>query len=241
VARLVAIIPARWASQRFPGKPLALIKGLPMIQHVYERAKSIPGLDLVQVATDNQEIFNTVLSFGGKALLTSPEHASGTDRLAEAARLLDLEATDIIINVQGDQPALNPNHGALLAQALIDEPNLSMATLAIPFTDPTEVSDPNHVKVVFGLDHLALYFSRAPIPYFREGTSNFYRHIGLYAYRAGFLWEFVKWPQGELEKIEKLEQLRALEHHKTIKVILAQGLSPEVDVPADLEKAEKAL
>ena len=239
---VVAIIPARFASSRFPGKPLATIGGQPMIRLVHERTLKIPGLAAVHVATDSQEIATIVRGFGGSALMTSKSHLTGTDRLAEASTILGLRDTDVVLNVQGDQPALNPAHPALLAKAMLEDGDLEMATLAIPMADPAEANDPNHVKVVFNHLGLALYFSRAPIPWPRDGgPGEYYKHVGLYAYRAGFLREFVAWPQSRLEKLESLEQLRALERGVGIKVLLAEGLSPEVDVPDDLAKAEEAL
>ncbi|MDR2368753.1 MAG: 3-deoxy-manno-octulosonate cytidylyltransferase [Deltaproteobacteria bacterium] len=239
---VVALIPARYASSRFPGKPLAIIGGKPMIRLVYERSLAIPGVDSVHVATDSEAIAGAVRAFGGRVIMTSGNHPSGTDRLAEAARALGLGAGDVVLNVQGDQPALNPGHPALLAGALAADPGLSMATLAVPMADPAEAMDPNHVKVVFGEDGMALYFSRAPIPWPRDGGPGaYFKHVGLYGYRAGFLAEFVGWPRGRLEALESLEQLRALERGVGIKVLLAAGLSPEVDVPADVAKAEAAL
>ncbi|MDR2386688.1 MAG: 3-deoxy-manno-octulosonate cytidylyltransferase [Deltaproteobacteria bacterium] len=239
---VVAIIPARYASSRFPGKPLALIGGQPMIRLVYQLALKIPGLEAVYVATDSQEIAQTVRAFGGQVLMTKSEHQTGTDRLGEAADLLALTDSDLVLNVQGDQPALNPNHPALLVQALLSDPNLPMATLAVPLLDPAEANDPNHVKVVFNHQNLALYFSLAPIPWPRDGgPGSFYKHVGLYGYRVGFLRQYLKWPQGRLEVIENLEQLRALERGVPIKVLLAEGLSPEVDLPQDIAKVEAAL
>ncbi|MDR1111090.1 MAG: 3-deoxy-manno-octulosonate cytidylyltransferase [Deltaproteobacteria bacterium] len=239
---VVAIIPARFASSRFPGKPLAPIRGQPMIRLVYRRCQEIPGAASVHVATDSLEIAQAVRDFGGSAIMTSSQHRSGTDRLAEAANILGLKGPDVVLNVQGDQPALDPAHPALLAAALLDDPLLRMATLAVPMPDPAEVADPNHVKVVFDQDGQALYFSRAPIPWPRDGGPGLYhKHVGLYAYRVEFLRQFVAWPQGRLEELEKLEQLRALEQGVAIRVLLAEGLSPEVDVPADIAKVEAAL
>jgi 3-deoxy-manno-octulosonate cytidylyltransferase (CMP-KDO synthetase) len=238
----VALIPARHASSRFPGKPLAPILGKPMIWHVHERACLIPGVALVAVATDSLEIASVVKDFGGKAIMTDPGHPSGSDRLAEAARILRLDDDDIVINVQGDQPALDPRHPALLAEALKEgRERYVMSTLAIPFWRQDEVADPNHVKVVIAQDGTAIYFSRSPIPYAREGLASYLKHVGIYAYRAGFLQKYVELGRGELEIAESLEQLRVLEHGFRIKVVLDDGLSPEVDVPSDLAKAERAL
>lgn len=239
--KLVVLIPARWGSTRFPGKALVPILGRPMIEHVYRRSLAISGVDQVMVATDSPEIEKAVFKFGGQVLLTRSDHPTGSDRLAEAVDLLKLDDHDIVINVQGDQPAFDPEHISLLAQPLKDDPALKMATLALPLTDHEEINSPNHVKVVFNSQHFALYFSRAPIPWPRDGEEDYYKHIGIYAYRTGFLRKFVALPQGRLEKMECLEQLRALENGIPIKVILVSGRSPEVDIPDDVEAAEEAL
>lgn len=239
--KLVVLIPARWASTRFPGKALTPILGRPMIEHVYRRALAISGVDQVLVATDSPEIERAVADFGGRSIMTGAHHLSGSDRLAEASDKLGLADEDIVLNIQGDQPAFDPEPPALLARALRDDPGLEMATLALPLTDPEEIRNPNHVKVAFGLDHHALYFSRAPIPWPRDGEEEYYKHIGVYAYRAGFLRRFVTLPEGRLERIERLEQLRALENGARIKVIIVSGRSPEVDVPTDVQAAEEAL
>lgn len=239
--KIVVLIPTRWGSTRFPGKALTPIMGRPMIEHVYCRSLAIPGIDDVQVATDNQEIRRVVLGFGGKVVMTASNHPSGSDRLAEASGILGLADEDIVVNIQGDQPAFNPDHPALLARPLKDDPSLEMATLALPMTEAGEINSPNHVKVVFGVEGYALYFSRAPIPWPREGEEDYYKHIGIYAYRAGFLRRFVKLPESKLERIERLEQLRALENGARIKVIIVDGLSPEVDVPEDVQAAEAVL
>jgi len=239
--KLVALIPARWASSRFPGKPLAMILGRPMIEQVYRRALSLPEVDEVHIATDSLEIQKTALNFGGRVILTRPDHLSGSDRLAEVADILGLDDEDIVLNIQGDQPAFDPDQAAQLARALKEDPGLEMATLAIPLTSARDIHNPDHVKVAFGADHFALYFSRASIPWPRDGEGDYYRHIGLYAYRAAFLRRFVTFPEGRLERLERLEQLRALENRTRIKIIVVSGLSPEVDVPADLAAAEEAL
>jgi len=239
---VLALIPARHASTRFPGKPLALIAGRPMIEHVYSRAKAAPGVDRVVAATDDERIFAAVRAFGGEAVLTRPDHPSGTDRLAEAADLLGAADADVVVNVQGDQPLLDPALVAGLVEPLMADPDLAMATPAVPFTDRELARDPNVVKVVFGRDLRALYFSRAPIPWPREGEPIVYhRHIGLYAYRAAFLRRFVRLPQTRLETLEKLEQLRALEHGHAIQVVLTEGAGPDVDVPGDVVRVEAFL
>lgn len=239
--KLVVLIPSRWGSTRFPGKALVPILGRPMIEHVYRRCLAISGVDRVLVATDSPEIEKAVFKFGGQVILTRSDHLSGSDRLAEASDLLGLDDLDIVINVQGDQPAFNPEHISLLAQSLKDDPSLKMATLALPLTSHEEINSPNHVKVAFNSQHYALYFSRAPIPCPRDGEDDYYKHLGIYAYRAAFLRHFVTLPEGRLEKIECLEQLRALENGIPIKVVLVSGQSPEVDVPEDVEIVEQAL
>ena len=231
------ILPARYKSTRFEGKPLADIMGKPMIQHVYERAMRAEGIHKVVVATDDQRIFDTVTGFGGEAVMTRVDHPSGTDRLAEAIDLLGAEGQDIIINVQGDQPAFDPRQIDEVVAPLREDPDLDMSTPIIPTIDPLEIGNPNHVKVVFDENHYALYFSRAPIPWPREGDQSFYfKHIGIYGYRARFLRLFVTLPTGRLENIEKLEQLRALEQGFKIKVVISGLDSPEVDRPADLAR-----
>lgn len=236
------IMPARYKSTRFEGKPLADILGKPMIQHVYERAMRAEGIHKVVVATDDQRIFDTVVGFGGEAVMTRVDHPSGTDRLAEAIDILGAEGQDIIINVQGDQPAFDPRQIDEVVAPLREDPDLDMTTPIIPTIDPLEIGNPNHVKVVFDENHYALYFSRAPIPWPREGDQSFYfKHIGIYGYRARFLRLFVTLPTGKLENIEKLEQLRALEQGFKIKVVISGLDSPEVDRPADLARVEALL
>jgi 3-deoxy-manno-octulosonate cytidylyltransferase (CMP-KDO synthetase) len=239
--KVAVVIPARWGSSRFPGKPLAQLAGLPLIRRVWDRAILIPEIYGVFVATDCERIFKVVRDFGGNALMTSQNHESGTDRLAEAAEKIGLFGEDVVVNVQGDQPCLNPVHATLLAEALLTG-QADVATLAVPMTDPAEIANPNHVKTVFDLTGRALYFSRSPIPFYRdEGKGEYFKHVGLYAYRVDFLRQFVKWPRSKLETAEKLEQLRILERGLTIQVIVSDGLSPEVDAPEDLAVAEAAL
>ncbi|MFH1090740.1 MAG: 3-deoxy-manno-octulosonate cytidylyltransferase, partial [Pseudomonadota bacterium] len=182
--KVYVMLPARYASTRFAGKPLALIAGRPMIQHVYERARSARGVDRVVVATDDERIFKVVEGFGGEAVMTRSDHPSGTDRLAEAADLVGLAAEDIVVNVQGDQPAFDPRQIQEVVQPLLEDPKVDMSTPIIPTIDPLEIGNPNHVKVVFDQDCYALYFSRAPIPWPREGDQSYYfKHIGIYCYR----------------------------------------------------------
>jgi 3-deoxy-manno-octulosonate cytidylyltransferase (CMP-KDO synthetase) len=229
------------ASSRFPAKPLALIAGKPMIRRVCERASLAVGLKGVWVATDSEEIRDCVLGFGGQAVMTAPAHPSGTDRVAEAARMLGVPDSDIVLNIQGDQPVLDPEHPRRLYEALEEDPECVASTVAIPSADPEGARSPNHVKAVFGADMRALYFSRSLMPFPREGPLAWHRHIGIYAYRAGFLYAFPSLPRLPLERAESLEQLRILENGYRIKIVIAQGASPEVDVPEDIEAAERAL
>jgi len=234
--RKVIIIPARYASTRFPGKPLALLWDKPMIQHVYERAIE-SGIEEVYVATDDERIFEAVEKFGGKALFTSKDHTCGTERVAEASNILGLSKEDLIINLQGDQPLFPPDYFHILIKPFFNSSLINMATLATPIKDLKELENPNKVKVVLDKEGNALYFSRSPIPYFRKpGKEPLYlKHVGVYAYKKEFLDKFVKLPEGELEKAEKLEQLRALEHGFKIAVSIVPSDIPEVDTPEDLE------
>lgn len=243
-AKVVAIIPARYHSNRFEGKPLADILGKPMIQHVYERAAKVPLLSRVAVATDDERIAACVRGFGGEVVMTRPDHVSGTDRLAEAATLLEIGEQDVVVNIQGDQPLFAAEVVEQVARPLLDDPALPMATLIYRIVRPEEINDPNHVKTVFDTHGRALYFSRASIPFQRnpgEGTPTYYKHLGFYAYRKGFLLTFVGLPEGEWERFEKLEQLRALEYGYTIQVVLTDHDSVEVDTPEDLVRVAQLL
>lgn len=238
------IIPSRYQSSRLAGKPLVLIAGKPMIQHVVERASASPLVRQVVVATDDERIADAVAAFGGSFIMTNIRHKSDTDRLAEAAGKLGLSDDDIVINVQGDQPLFAPAILAEVVQPLLDEPELPMATLVYRITRPEEITNPNHVKTVFDRRGWALYFSRSPIPCFRDGNqleAPSYRHLGFYAYRKQFLDTFVALPMGQWERLEKLEQLRALEHGYTIRVALTSHDSIEVDTAADVDRVEQML
>ncbi|HAA84535.1 MULTISPECIES: 3-deoxy-manno-octulosonate cytidylyltransferase [Thermodesulfobacterium] len=237
--RQVIIIPARYGSTRFPGKPLILINGKPMIQHVYERALS-SKIKEIWVATDDERIFKEVLRFGGKALMTAKTHICGTDRVAEATELLGLSPEDIVVNLQGDQPFFPSEYFQLLIEPLLSG-KAKMATLATPIKTEEDLYNPNKVKVVLDRKGYALYFSRSLIPYFRPpGEPPLYlKHIGVYAYTKEFLDLFVKLHPGSLELTEKLEQLRALEHGYKIAVNIVPEDVPEVDTPEDLEKLTK--
>lgn len=234
------IIPARWGSTRFPGKPLHLIAGKPLIQHVWERCTAVQGVDRIIVATDDTRILEAAFGFGAEVALTSPKHPSGTDRLAEVAK--NLPTGGIILNVQGDEPFLDPRLAAHVIKALHADPLAKMSTAACPLA-PEELDNPNAVKVVVDRAGHALYFSRCPIPCDRDGDArpSRLRHIGIYAYRRNFLLELVKLRQTPLEKSEKLEQLRALEHGAKIRVVLTKSSSPGIDTPADAEAADLRL
>jgi 3-deoxy-manno-octulosonate cytidylyltransferase (CMP-KDO synthetase) len=236
---VVGVIPARYQSSRFPGKPLIDIHGKPMIQHVYERAGQAHKLDRLLIATDDRRILEAARSFGGECLLTRDDHASGTDRVAEVCELLDLPDSDIIINIQGDEPLLLPEMIEQLIEVLHAFPECCMATLAFPSSNRQEYFNPNVVKIVADRNGKALYFSRSPLPYFRDDPAttqlNFLKHLGFYAYRLGFLRVFTKLPQGILETTEKLEQLRALEHGYPIFAALTTTDTLGVDTPEDLK------
>ncbi|MCG6894705.1 MAG: 3-deoxy-manno-octulosonate cytidylyltransferase [Desulfobacteraceae bacterium] len=241
---IVAIIPSRFGSSRFEGKPLARIGGLPMIQHVAERAASAPAVAAVYVATDDRRIADAVSTFGGRAVMTSERNRSGTDRVAEAAEKLQLDDEDIVINVQGDQPLMNPRClEQLLAPLKAGEEEVEMSTLAYRIVDRSEITNPKDVKVVFAENGRALYFSRSPIPCAREHETDFdtFKHLGFYAYTNRFLQRFRSWPTGRLEQIEKLEQLRALEQGHSIAVVVTEFDSPEVDLPEDILRIEQRL
>ena len=235
--RVIGVIPARYGSTRFEGKPLADIWGKPMIQYVYERAQRASILDDVIVATDDLRIKEAVERFGGKAAMTSPKHPTGTDRSGEVVKDLDVNT---VINIQGDEPLIDPKLIDEVGQPLLENPQIEMATLAHEITTKEKHMDPNVVKVVIDAQGFALYFSRSLIPYPRK-TENLhaYEHIGIYAYRKNFLLDFIQLPPTPLEKTESLEQLRALENGYKIKVIITKkytGLS--VDTREDLEEVK---
>jgi 3-deoxy-manno-octulosonate cytidylyltransferase (CMP-KDO synthetase) len=236
--KFLCVIPARYSSTRLPGKPLAMIAGKPMIQHVYERAKQAKRPETVLVATDHELVYTAVQEFGGEGVMTSADHPTGTDRLAEvAAKYPDI---DIIINVQGDEPLIEPEVIDLLASAFDDSPELNMATLMTEMAKD-EYNLPSAVKVVVSLDGYALYFSRSLIPFPRNNKLTgsplpVYKHIGIYAYRRDFLLNYAALQPTPLELTESLEQLRALEHGFKIKVLKTDFKSIGVDTPEELEK-----
>ena len=253
----IVIIPARYDSTRFPGKPLAPLNGKTLIQHVYENSKKSKLAKDVIVATDSNAIFKTVLEFGGKAVMTAKEHTSGTDRIAEAAGALDY---DIIVNVQGDEPLIRAEMIDDVIR-LLDDKRAAMGTLVKKIEDPEEIFDPNVVKAVFDKEGFAMYFSRAPIPFDRDEwsvqrsafsvqlktpnselrTPNYYKHLGIYSYRRDVLLNLAKMEPVELEKTEKLEQLRALVNGFRIKVKETFFETIGVDTPQDLERVKKWL
>lgn len=240
--KVIAIIPARYGSTRLPGKPLKLIAGKPMIEHVYMRAKKSKYLSDVIVATDDQRIKEKVEAFGGKAIMTSPNHQTGTDRLVEAIGCLDLEHDDIVVNIQGDEPLLEPEMVDELVKPLLDDKNLLMSTLKHRIKDLKEIANPDVVKVVTDKNGFALYFSRYPVPYNRtDFAATYYKHIGLYAYRKDFLLKYADMKQTPLEQAESLEQLRVLENGYKITVIETRFETVSVDSQADLEQVDKIL
>lgn len=239
--RIVAVIPARWGSTRFPGKPLHSIAGKPLVQHVWERACRAKKIDEIIVATDDMRIAESAFQFGAEVALTSPDHPSGTDRIAEV--IGKAKQVTHVINLQGDEPALDPKLIDKLAGELIKDRKLEMITAASAFDREEDFLDPNQVKVVLSGERNALYFSRSPIP-FRRGEIKLqqtYRHIGIYGYSRKLLMQFVKWKPTFLEQTEKLEQLRALEHGVKIRVVLTKASSPGVDTPEDVARVEGLL
>ena len=237
---VIGIIPARYGSTRFEGKVLADIHGKPMVQWVWEAAKKAKILDEVIVACDDERIEEAVKSFGGKAVFTSKEHPSGTDRICEIVNPLEVK---VVVNIQADEPLLDPVMIENIARPLLDDPSLSMATLMKKIEDHHEITDHNVVKVIADKFGMALYFSRSVIPYQRDKSVNvtYYKHIGLYAYSKDFLFIFKNLPESTLEKAEKLEQLRVLEAGFRIKVIETKISTIGVDTAEDLEKVKKII
>ena len=240
--QVVAIIPARFGSIRFPGKPLARQTGKFLIQHVYERVSSATRVDQCIIATDDQRIADAVRSFGGQAAMTREDHASGTDRIAEVVEGLAGAPDDIILNVQGDEPEIEPAFLDQLIDRFRTNPDVKMGTLACPFPAESDPADPNCVKVVCNQQENALYFSRALIPYPREmgdaqaAGSRWLLHLGVYAYRRTFLLEFASWNVSALEQTERLEQLRVLERGHDIAVTVVPNAFAGIDTPGDYER-----
>ena len=257
--RAIGVIPARWKSERFEGKVLANLSGKPLIQHVWERAKESKVLEDLIIAADNEEVIKAVQAFGGKAVYTSQDQPSGTDRIAEVVNPLEVE---VVVNIQGDEPLVHHTMIDDLARVLLEDSSIVMATVIKKITDKEELLNPNVVKVVKDKDGFALYFSRSPIPYDRRtnehhslldirawlsshapdaGSRICYKHIGIYAYTKDFLFTYRGLPKSQLEETEKLEQLRVLENGYKIKTIETEFDTIGVDTPEDLKKVESAL
>jgi len=239
---VVVVIPARYGSTRLPGKPLVSLRGKPMVQRVYERAKQSKSVKRVIVATEDQRIMDVVKGFGGEAVLTRADHRTGTERIAEVAAR---EAGDVFVNVQGDEPLIDPASIDAAVASLLEDPQAQVATVATPVRRAADIMDPNVVKVVLDFDSNALYFSRAPIPWVRDTQQkvhvNYWKHLGLYVFQREALLEYPTLPQGELEKIEQLEQLRWMENGIKIRVAEVEHDAVSVDVAEDVEKVERIL
>jgi len=238
----VVVIPARYASTRLPGKPLVSLAGKPMVQRVYERAKQAQTVHRVIVATDDQRIVDAVRAFGGEARMTRPDHRTGTERIAEVAAH---EPGDVFVNVQGDEPLIDPLAIDTAVGALLEEPVAQIATVATPIRQAGDIMDPNVVKTVLDFESNGLYFSRAPVPWVRDTQQKvhvkYWKHLGLYVFQRDALLEYPTLPQGELEKVEQLEQLRWLENGWKIRVAEVPHDAVSVDVPEDVERVEKLL
>jgi 3-deoxy-manno-octulosonate cytidylyltransferase (CMP-KDO synthetase) len=241
----IAIIPARYASTRLPGKPLAMLAGKTMIQRVWERVRAAEKISRVIVATDDERIRQAVAAFGGEAAMTRAEHRSGTERIAEVAVSALHGGDEIFVNVQGDEPMIEPEAIDTAVEAIESDDTVSIATLAVPIARPADIMDPNVVKVVLDFDSNALYFSRAPIPWVRDREAPVHvqhmKHLGLYSFRRSALLDFPTLPLGDLERIEQLEQLRWMENGYKIRVAETTHDSVSVDVPEDIERVEKLL
>lgn len=237
---VIIVIPARYGSTRFPGKPLAELQGKPIIQWVYEACKKADCGEVI-IATEDERITSAAASFGAKAVMTSADCQSGTDRIYQATKGL---GADYVINVQGDEPFVQPETIKAVVELVRNDDKTDISTACMPVTDADIINNPNHVKAVLAKDMRALYFSRSPIPYKREKTPEsekapYYLHCGIYGYKIKALEQFVKLPVSPLENLEKLEQLRALEAGMTIKSALINKAGPAIDTPADLERAKE--
>lgn len=245
---ILGVIPARYASTRFPGKPLALVAGKPMIQCVYERAQASAMLSDLCVATDDRRIAEAVEDFGGKVMMTGVHHQSGSDRIAEVAQQIRPQP-DMVVNIQGDEPLIDPAAIDVAINVLLADEDAEVSTLARPVSSWEELENPNVVKVALARDHRALYFSRAAIPFCRDAVSvrdwpgrhQYLKHIGIYVFRYETLLSFVGWPPSHLERIEQLEQLRLLEHGVDIHVARTEYEGRSVDTPGDLEGLNRDL
>ena len=241
--KIVCVIPSRYQSSRFPGKPLADLCGKPMIQHVYERALHAGDVSFAIVATDDERIFKAVEGFGGKAVMTAAALRSGTDRIAAAVEDIGLAEDDIVVNIQGDQPLFEPDQIDEVVAPLLADASIQMSTLIYRIIRDEEISHPNAVKVAFDHNGFALYFSRATIPFVRDKgkKADYFKHHGIYAYRRDFLRIFSGLPDGTLENLESLEQLRALEYGYRIKVVETAHDSVEVDTPEELARVGRII
>ena len=238
---VLAVIPARYKSTRLPGKMILDLAGKPLVQHVYDRVRQSKLVTACIVATDDERVVKALDPFDTQVVMTSVEHHSGTDRVAEVARQ---RSEPVIVNVQGDEPLVRPEMIDAAVQALLDNPAVPISTLSCPIKDDDEIADPNAVKVVTDLRGRALYFSRAPIPVVRDTAAPaavYRKHIGLYVYRREFLIDYAQWPPTPLERFERLEQLRALEHGYPIVVVETEYDSVSVDSPADLDRVRKLM
>ena len=238
--RAVGVIPARWSSTRFPGKPLHLIAGKPLLRRVWEQSRRAKNLDLVIIATDDMRIAENAFNWGAEVALTSPSHRSGTDRVAEVAR----HAKDFafVVNIQGDEPLIDPRLIDQLVKKLRSHSNIDIVTAAHPFADPAEAKSPHQNKVVLDRNNCALYFSRSMIPYAANSSGvRYLRHQGIYGFRRDALLQFVKWKPSPLERVESLEQLRALENGVKVHVLITAKGFPGVDTPADAKALEQKL
>jgi 3-deoxy-manno-octulosonate cytidylyltransferase (CMP-KDO synthetase) len=241
MTKAVGIIPARWGSTRFPGKPLYPIAGKPLLRHVWERCCRASALDSVIVATDDMRIAEAAFDWGAEVSLTNPKHASGTDRIAEVA--VKLRGITHLLNIQGDEPLIEPALLNRLVRQMQRDPRIEMITAVHPFSDPADAQSPHQVKAVLDCKNRALYFSRHAIPYPRNPgpALRYFRHQGIYGYRRELLLRFVRWRPSPLEKVEALEQLRALENGVNIHVVVTKSGSPGVDTPEDARAMERKL
>ena len=241
----IVVIPARYAATRLPGKPLVSLAGKPMIQRVWERASQAERVSRVIIATDDERILAAATGFGAEAMMTRSEHRSGTERVAEVAASVGGSDQDVFVNVQGDEPLIEPGAIDTLVEAIEQEEGVAVATLMVPIAKPADIMDPNIVKVVLDFDGNALYFSRAPIPWVRDRDAPVHaqhmKHLGLYAFRRSALLDFATLPLGDLERIEQLEQLRWMENGYKIRVAQTEHDSVSVDVPEDVARVEKLL
>jgi len=239
---IIGVIPARYASTRFPGKPLADIDGKPMIQHVYESAARSKLLNRIIVATDDKRIYDAVMRFWGEAVMTSSKHKSGSDRIGEVIKTAGLKDADIIVNIQGDEPFIDYRNIDKAIMPLIKDKDIDVSTLVCKIDDIREINDPNTVKVVFDKEKFAIDFSRKVKPYNQgKKKANFYKHIGLYVYRKNYLEKYIKMKPSKRELAEKLEQLRILDNNGDIKVVLTRLNSQSVDTKEDLKKLRQLI